>query len=291
MNTNKLLSRILLLALGVSISLPPILARDSSSDSLARPAIPCLTANSGTPGMPGMIHFARSIISKYPPPPPPPKRHDGLATILGNWAVPTEKQAQDTTVTVRRTRTVMTADGPEQREETGKEEKEAPVENVEIFLCKYPDVKNGVLGRLGQFGTTKGLEWRGLGEKGSTYTWPANYEQANELERRLKYEALQHSFAMTKTDKQGDYHFDEIPAGSYMLFGSVCTKKQLLIWLIPGETAPLGKPIVVNRIQQFRFDFIEKTGVQLWEAGHPAAPPTPPSYFQGTSIDFKNAQQ
>lgn len=245
------------------------------SHGLGRPTIPTLTVNQGTDKLAAMVDFAKSISKKCEtPPPPPPPEEVGLATILGNWAIPTDVVQKAVTKTMHRKETVL--EGDVDVVET-REEKVSPVENVSIYLCRYPDNPNSILAQIQQYGAAKGLAWAGLGDFGSTHGWPANHLQAEQLQAIIDSSALSISKKITKTDKNGDYKFEGVPKGDYLLYGSICTKSQCLIWLIPPEK------ISVRRVDQFRFDFIESTGIKIWEEGHPAAPATPIEYFNGTA--------
>ena len=245
------------------------------SHGLGRPTIPTLTVNQGTDKLAAMVDFAKSISKKCEtPPPPPPPEEVGLATILGNWAIPTDVVQKAVRKTMHRKETVL--EGDVDVVET-REEKVSPVENVSIYLCRYPDNPNSILAQIQQYGAAKGLAWAGLGDFGSTHGWPANHLQAEQLQAIIDSSALSISKKITKTDKNGDYKFEGVPKGDYLLYGSICTKSQCLIWLIPPEK------ISVRRVDQFRFDFIESTGIKIWEEGHPAAPATPIEYFNGTA--------
>lgn len=244
------------------------------SHGLSRPTLSCMTVNQGEDKLQQMADFAQSISSKCerketPPsdkpfeaPLPPPE--PGLATILGNWVMPKD-----------------TEDAEKSASATGdnsKEKKPTAVQGVTIYLCKYPKNPDTILGQIRNFGAAKGLAWEGLGQYGSTHGWPANHIQAEQLREIIDNTALSIAKKTTLTDRYGDYKFEGVPKGEYLLYASICTKKQCLIWLIPREK------ITVNRVLQYRYDFLESTGIKVWEDGHPSAPTTPKEYFEGSDV-------
>lgn len=239
-----------------------------------RPFYPCLPANNrSSPKLPKMISFAQSVISRCPNRLSP--QEPGLAFILGNWSIPTDAGKVSTVKTMHREEKAL--EGILQVSETRSEEI-SPVENVPIYLCKYPVRPNNLLGRLMHHGKSRGLEWGDLGDSGTTHGWPATHEQAEKLQKELNSYAEAIAWDTTKTDTKGDYEFANVPKGDYFLYASVCTKQMLKVWLIPEEK------IAVRKISQFRYDFVPTTGATLWEAGRHSAPMTPPSYFFGTQV-------
>lgn|GEM_PF-2166376 len=242
-----------------------------------RPFYPCLPANNrAAPKLPRMVSFAQSVIARCPERMASLKpREPGLAYILGNWSIPTDVVKKSITKTMHREEHVL--EGILQVSETRSEEV-SPVENVPIYLCRYPVRPHNLLGRLMHHGRLRGLEWGDLGDSGTTHGWPATHEQAEKLQRELDGYAEGIAWEKTKTDTKGDFSFSDVPKGDYFLYASVCTKQMLKIWLIPEEK------ISVRRVSQFRYDFIPGTGATLWEAGRHSAPATPPSYFYGTQV-------
>lgn len=247
------------------------------SHGLGRPVSSCMTANQGEDKLKQMADFAQSISSKceqtYSQPPgggkgplEPPKLppEPGLATILGNWVMPRDPESLEA--------------APSSIGGNSKENKPTPVQGVTIYLCKYPKNPDTILGQIRNFGAAKGLAWEGLGQYGSTHGWPANHVQAEQLREIIDNTALSIAKRTTLTDKYGDYKFEGVPKGEYLLYASICTKKQCLIWLIPREK------ITVNRVLQYRYDFLESTGIKVWEDGHPSAPATPKEYFEGSDV-------
>lgn len=255
-------------------------SQDLSTPPVGRPLHSCMTVNAGTGKLASMVGFAQSILEQCkekPPEKPPEQPEPGLATILGNWSVPTDISTQANRKD-REGRIIGTDVASE------KDEKNRPsqFQDVTIYLCHYPKNPQNILNQIRMYGAAKGLGWEGLGELGSTHGWPANHLQAEELQAITDNTARAIVWKTDQTDKLGDYKFENVPKGDYLLYASVCTKKQCLIWIIPKAK------IEVRRVDQFRYDFVEKTGIRIWEDGHPSAPETPPEYFSGSQAKAKN---
>jgi hypothetical protein len=218
-----------------------------------------------------MADFANSISSKCEeedrpksgdteqirrPPPPPPE--PGLATILGNWVMPRDSDDAERAVS---------SDTAE-----SKEKKPTPVQGITIYLCKSPDSPNSILGQIRKFGAEKGLAWEGLGQYGSTHGWPANHIQAEQLCGIIDNSARSISKRTTLTDKYGDYKFEGVPKGDYLLYASLCTKKQCNL---------------AHSEKRFQFRECSSTDMTFSKHRHKiwrwtsSAPNTPKEYFKG----------
>ncbi|MBZ0187712.1 MAG: tetratricopeptide repeat protein [Candidatus Obscuribacterales bacterium] len=209
----------------------------SHNPPVPRPFWPHLPANNRhTPQLPNMVAYAKDVIAKCKPKPKKKKvRHGppGLATILGNWSIKTD--IKEKSVSKSRSYDEQRLDGTWHITENVDAGKASQVEGVTIYLCHYPKNPTHVLRQLRQYGSVRGLQWSDFGRFGTTHGWPANNKQARQLVTILDSVASSISYETVPTDKNGDYVFTEVPKGDYLLYASVCTEKQCMVWLIPGE--------------------------------------------------------
>ncbi len=290
--TEKLTQTVVLVNSKLRTDIAPSKRDLSHNPPVPRPLWSDLAANNNhEPQLPYMVSFARGVIQRGEEEKRQPRPRPGLATILGNWSIKVEKTAGGSDISFEHSRervkneSFVDQDGftvTDVQRETKKED--SLVKDVKIYLCYYHKVnnkKNGernIFSHLKAFGTRLGLGWKDGGKFGTVHGWPANNGQARELVRNLDAMANAASFEVTRTDQKGDYAFHQVPKGKYVLYASSCTDKSCMVWLIPNPY------IEVDRVNQFSYDFSEKTGIVIWEEGHKSTVETPQKFLYGSQF-------
>ncbi len=238
----------------------------STNPRTGRPSNSSTITASPVAQVPKMLALAESIIQKCHKEPPPHKRKPlplGLATIIGNWTVPSDITTKAEIATAATTK--ETVEGVEKR--SGRGEQSSQVADQEIFLC--PSSKYTQLYRvIANFASSRGLAMTDFGQ-----TWPANHQQAETLLLDMKQTANLIKIDSKKTDKNGDYEIggggsaidstnQKIPKGEYFLYASIVTQNQCAIWLLPSFT----DRIRVTKVQQFQFDFNQGSAMVVWSS-------------------------
>lgn len=216
---------------------------------------PPIYATTGEDSFSKMLSFAKEMIGKYTnstTEPPPPPQEPGLASVMGNWKVPTDIK---TTASIK-TKVVSkeTVEGTEIRSGAG--EQASNVAEVPIFLCKASDYAE-LYSTIAKYGETRGLSMDQF-----TVTWPATHKQAEDLLVQLTRTARSlPKVQEQKTDKNGDYEFTDIPKGQYILFASLVTQNTCGYWVCPSP----NESIQVKQVEQFPIDFTTENETPIWK--------------------------
>jgi tetratricopeptide (TPR) repeat protein len=221
------------------------------SNHQPRPFVPDLAINKGTSMLPSMVAFAQSIIEKHRQI-IRPHFNPGLASVVGNWSVPTDLVIK--AIVDNGESRELTPEGEERR--SGKSEQESRVAGVEIFLCDASQYST-LWSVIAAFGRERGAAMEKLGE-----TWPATHKQGQDLLLRLQRTAAGISVSHQQTDKNGDFEFMDVPAGTYFTFAVLTTQEQCRIWFLPD----MQQLIRVKRVQQFTVNFTPDNAVVVWNA-------------------------
>ncbi len=187
----------------------------------------------------------------------------GLATIIGNWTVPSDITTKAEIATAATTK--ETVEGVETR--SGRGEQSSQVADQEIFLCPASRYSQ-LYSVISNFASSRGLAMADFGQ-----TWPANHQQAETLLLEMKRIANEIKIDSKKTDKNGDYEIgggggaidstnQKIPKGEYFLYASIVTQNQCAIWFLPSFT----DRIQVTKVQQFQFDFDQSSAMVVWSS-------------------------
>lgn len=227
----------------------PAVTLKNAKAHILRPPIYAIT---GEDSFSKMLSFAKEMVEKYKPrrieDPPEP----GLASIMGNWKVPTDIK---TTASIKtKVVTKETVEGTESRSGSG--EQASNVAEVPIFLCRASDYVS-LYSTIANYGKTRGLSMEKF-----TITWPATHKQAEDLLVQLTNTARGLPKAQEqKTDKNGDYEFTDIPRGQYILFAALVTQNTCGYWICPS----LDKPVPVSQVEQFTIDFSTENEIPIWK--------------------------
>ncbi len=213
---------------------------------------PPIYATTGEDSFAKMLSFAKEMIEKYTPPIIIVLEEPGLASIMGNWKVPTEIK---TTASIKtKVVTKETVEGTESRSGSG--EQASNVAEVPIFLCRAADYVS-LYSTIATYGKTRGLSMDKF-----TITWPATHKQAEDLLIQLTNTARGLPKAKEqKTDKNGDYEFTDIPKGQYILFAALVTQNTCGYWVCPSP----NESIQVKQVEQFPIDFTTENETPIWK--------------------------
>ncbi|MBX9942125.1 MAG: hypothetical protein K2Y32_22865 [Candidatus Obscuribacterales bacterium] len=183
----------------------------------------------------------------------------GLATIIGTWKV--NSDLTYTAETRTSSKQELTLEGTRYR--SGHLKSESNVASQRIYLLS--DTQYSQLYRvLDSFGKYRGLSMDDFG-----HTWPANYQQSEQLMKMLESVASRIALSAAETDMHGDYEITgcsistdngKLPSGKYFLFASLLTDERCVFWFLPD----FAKSIEVKESKQIQVDFTHENEFQVW---------------------------
>lgn len=242
------------LAMSYFDAMQPSKAYDLMHKTGAPDLCPFMPSRYGEDVLEKMASFAREMIDKYKP-----VFHDetntfaklkemGIASIIGNWTVPTDIT---TTAKIQTKATSReTVEGSQTMSGSG--EQTSRVADVPIMLCRGSDYAS-LESIITSYGRVRGLAAEDFG-----VTWPATHKQAEDLLVSLRQAGEGFALETQKTDKNGDYEFTRIPKGKYFLFAALVTRDACGYWMRPPEF------INVTQVAQFTVDFPEEQETIIW---------------------------
>jgi len=95
--------------------------------------------------------------------------------------------------------------------------------------------------KAGEFKIVRDERWRFAASR-------ANFNDGyNNLDlNALGHVAVKYAVKRAKTDEQGLFQFEQVPIGSYVLYGQYKSKYAAAYWLVPIKVSKVGDKIVIN---------------------------------------------
>lgn len=197
--------------------------------------------------------------------------------IQGTLRVPRDLRIISSTSTFKTTET--DASGKDKQVEEIQQEKREDIDLQPVYLVGGV-IESTVYQAINDFAKERSYELDNFGD-----TWPAIKKEADELKGRLDGIVQGQSLQVKKTDKHGDFDFDTVSKGKYMVYSSLDNGDEVIVWMVPVDVINRGvKTIFLDHGSEGYILLYKKGGRgegssivrKKFETGSDLVPPPPP---------------